>query len=51
MTDKSSIIQLGNPLLQQKATEIEGINDREIQQLIDHLITTVVQANGVAIVY
>jgi peptide deformylase len=49
MTDKSSIIQLGNPLLQQKATEIEGINDREIQQLIDHLITTVAQANGVGI--
>ncbi|MBC5797101.1 peptide deformylase [Sphaerospermopsis sp. LEGE 00249] len=49
MTDKSSIIQLGNPKLREKAAWVENIQDEKIQKLIDDLIATVVQANGVGI--
>ncbi|MBW4506156.1 MAG: peptide deformylase [Scytonematopsis contorta HA4267-MV1] len=43
------IIQLGNPILRQKASLVENIKSDEIQKLIDDLITTVVSANGVGI--
>ena len=43
------IIQLGDPILRQKATLVENINDERIQKLIDDLTTTVAQANGVGI--
>ena len=43
------ISQLGNPVLRQQAQSIEDINDPQIQTLIDDLIATVNQANGVGI--
>jgi peptide deformylase len=43
------IIQLGNSILRQKATWVDNIQDECIQQLIDDLIATVAQANGVGI--
>jgi peptide deformylase len=43
------ILQLGDRILRQKALEIENIHDDRTQQLIDDLIATVAQANGVGI--
>jgi peptide deformylase len=43
------IIQLGNPVLRQKATWVDNIHNQHIQQLIDNLTVTVAQANGVGI--
>ena len=43
------IIQLGNPLLRSKAQVVENVRDRRIQKLIDDLLATVGQANGVGI--
>ncbi|OUL28958.1 peptide deformylase [Nostoc sp. T09] len=43
------IIQLGNPILRQQATLIDNIQDQDIQNLIDDLLATVAQANGVGI--
>ena len=44
-----AIMQLGNPILRQKAELVDNIQDEWIQQLIDDLIATVTQANGVGI--
>ncbi|BAZ20760.1 peptide deformylase [Kalymmatonema gypsitolerans NIES-4073] len=49
MGELLSIIQLGDPILRQKATLVENINDDRIQKLIDDLTATVAQANGVGI--
>ena len=49
MTEILEIIQLGDPLLRAKAEVVENIQDWRIQKLIDDLITTVKQANGVGI--
>jgi len=49
MIETTPIIQLGNPILRQKAAWVENIKDEKIQQLIDDLITTVTKANGVGI--
>ncbi len=49
MTELSPIIQLGDPQLRQKAAWVDNIQDESIQQLIDELIATVAQANGVGI--
>ncbi|TAE54214.1 MAG: peptide deformylase [Nostocales cyanobacterium] len=49
MIDQSAIIQLGNPKLRQKAAWVENIQDEKIKTLIDDLIATVDQANGVGI--
>ncbi|MGD1911054.1 MAG: peptide deformylase [Rivularia sp. (in: cyanobacteria)] len=49
MSKKLSIIQLGNPILRQKAEFVEDIHDLPIQQLIDDLLVTVADANGVGI--
>ena len=49
MSDKLSIIQLGNPILRQKAKLVEQVNSDDIQKLIDDLLTTVSDANGVGI--
>ncbi len=43
------IIQLGDPILRQKATLVENVSDERIQKLIDDLMATVAQANGVGI--
>ena len=49
MSKKLSIIQLGNPILRLKAEFVEDIHDLPIQQLIDDLLVTVADANGVGI--
>jgi peptide deformylase len=49
MNELTPIIKLGNPILRQKAAAVENIQDEKIQNLIDELITSVSQANGVGI--
>ena len=49
MNELTPIIKLGNPILRQKAAAVENIQSQEIQNLIDELITSVSQANGVGI--
>jgi len=43
------IIQLGNPILRDKAKFVEDVNHPRIQELVDNLLITVKQANGVGI--
>lgn len=43
------IAQLGNPVLRERAKPVEDVHDADIQQLIDHLITTMQDASGVGI--
>ena len=49
MSEKISIIQLGNPILRQKAEFVEDVHSDGIQKLIDDLLVTVKDANGVGI--
>ncbi|MEG3850233.1 peptide deformylase [Microcoleus sp. herbarium19] len=49
MSEILQISQLGNPVLRQPSQVVENIQDSRIQQLIDNLISTVQQANGVGI--
>jgi peptide deformylase len=49
MNELAQIIKLGNPILRQKAVAVEDVQDEKIQNLIDELITSVAQANGVGI--
>ncbi|MEM9923934.1 MAG: peptide deformylase [Cyanobacteria bacterium P01_D01_bin.50] len=49
MSKKLSIIQLGNPILRQKAEFVEDVCSPRIQELIDDLLVTVADANGVGI--
>ena len=49
MTQVLTITQLGNPILQQKALEIDNLLDSDCQNLRDSLITTVPAAHGVGI--
>ncbi len=43
------IAQLGNPVLRELAQPVEHIQHAETQQLIDHLITTMLESAGVGI--
>jgi peptide deformylase len=49
MAEVLQIIQLGDPLLRSPAEPVGDIRDERIQKLIDDLIATVEQANGVGI--
>ncbi len=49
MSQLRAVIQLGNPILRQPAQEVENIQNGKIQQLIDDLMLTVTDANGVGI--
>ena len=49
MSQVMPIIELGNPVLRQSSKKVENIRDRQIQLLIDNLIATANQANGVGI--
>jgi len=49
MTQVLTITQLGNPILEQKAPEIDNLLDADCQNLSDSLITTVQAAHGVGI--
>ncbi|MEO1429413.1 MAG: peptide deformylase [Cyanobacteria bacterium J06632_19] len=49
MPKKLSIIELGNPILRRKAEPVNNIQEQSIQKLIDDLLKTVMDANGVGI--
>lgn len=49
MAQEREITELGNPVLRQRAENVESISDPEIQQLIDDLILTAAEASGVGI--
>ncbi|MBW4421380.1 MAG: peptide deformylase [Myxacorys californica WJT36-NPBG1] len=49
MADTLDIIELGHPILRQTAQAIASIQDDQIQALIDQLLATVKQSNGVGI--
>ncbi|GAP93884.1 peptide deformylase [Leptolyngbya sp. NIES-2104] len=49
MAEILDIIELGHPILREKARSIEHIQDDRIQTLIDNLLATVKKANGVGI--
>lgn len=49
MAEILEVIQLGHPLLRSQAQLVEDIKSPRIQKLIDNLIATVIQANGVGI--
>jgi peptide deformylase len=43
------VSQLGNPVLRQIAQPIDNVHDRTIQELIDSMLTTLIESNGVGI--
>ncbi len=43
------VVQLGHPILRTQAQYVENIQEQHIQNLVDDLIATVGQANGVGI--
>ena len=43
------ISQLGNPVLRQIAQAVDNVHDRKIQALIESLLTTLIESNGVGI--
>src|SRR3989344_105127 len=43
------IAQLGQPILRQKAKEVIDPKNPEVQQLIDNLIATLIEAHGVGL--
>ncbi|MBW4522311.1 MAG: peptide deformylase [Scytolyngbya sp. HA4215-MV1] len=49
MTEPLPIIELGHPILRQSAVWVEDFGDQQLQNLIDALLVTVQQANGVGI--
>ncbi|MDJ0697796.1 peptide deformylase [Mastigocoleus sp. MO_188.B34] len=49
MTSQLNVIELGNPILRQRAEPVKNIKDESIQKLIDELMVTVIQADGVGI--
>jgi hypothetical protein len=49
MNQLRAIAQLGNPVLRQQAEAVEEIQDPQLQQLIDDLIVTAQNSNGVGI--
>lgn len=49
MSDRLTVIQLGNPVLRQQAQPVESVQSDRIQTLIDQLIATAIQTHGVGI--
>jgi peptide deformylase len=49
MAERLQVIELGNPILRQIAQPILDVQNDRLQQLIDDLLVTVKQANGVGI--
>ncbi len=49
MNSQLTIIELGNFILRQQAKPVKNIKDESIQKLIDELMLTVIQADGVGI--
>ena len=49
MTRLLQIAQLGHPVLRQQTAEVEDVTERSVRELIDDMMTTVVDADGVGI--
>ncbi|WP_448562166.1 peptide deformylase [Trichothermofontia sp.] len=49
MSESPAIVQLGNPILRSEAEPIHDLRDARVQTLIDQLLATVQQANGVGL--
>ena len=49
MSEILELIELGNPILREKAREVSDPADDQIQKLIDDMLVTVVDANGVGL--
>lgn len=49
MSEILELTELGNPILREKAKEVTDLADDEIQKLIDDMLVTVVDANGVGL--
>lgn len=49
MSTLLQIAQLGQPVLREKAKPVTNVKDKKIQQLIDDLLVTVMDVNGVGI--
>ncbi|MUL35880.1 peptide deformylase [Gloeocapsopsis dulcis] len=49
MAEIREVVQLGHPLLRTQAQYVENVQEQRIQNLVDDLIATVGQANGVGI--
>ncbi|XGW00560.1 MAG: peptide deformylase [Leptolyngbya sp. BL-A-14] len=49
MPELLEVIELGNPVLRQKAQLVHDVQSERIQRLVENLIVTVKEANGVGI--
>ncbi len=49
MPELLEVIELGNPVLRQKAQPVEDVQSDRIQTLVENLLITVKEANGVGI--
>lgn len=49
MPELLEVIELGNPILRQKAQLVQDVSSDRIQRLVDNLMMTVKEANGVGI--
>lgn len=49
MSESLVIIKLGNPLLRQSSYEVNNVKDTYVQKLIDDLMRTLTETNGVGI--
>lgn len=49
MPQSRAIAQLGNPILRQQAQAVDEVHDQQLQQLIDDLMLTAKNLNGVGI--
>ena len=49
MSEILDLIELGNPILREVAKEVSDLADDQVQKLIDDMLVTVVEANGVGL--
>jgi len=49
MSEILELTELGNPILREKAKEVSDLADDQIQKLIDDMLVTVTEANGVGL--
>jgi peptide deformylase len=49
MPELLEVIELGNPILRQKAQPVQDVQSERIQTLVENLLVTVKEANGVGI--
>lgn len=49
MTQSLPVAQLGNSILRQQAQPVDNLGDQSLQKLIDDLIATAIESNGVGI--